>query len=283
MSSSSSKSVKDDYEKASNMAKDIEALGAKNTKFFRWKMELEDIFEDLNLSEKEKKRISISTTTGKLKESCTNIYFQNKKLSFEEFTSKIEKLIDNGKSSIKNLSKLENIKISNLTVNEFNSEYSDLLHGISDRDKPSVERQIFLYTKAFKRRTPIFNILLNKQPKSLEDAMNYALKAEETINEYESDDESDFYKSKKRTNFSRRRQSNSNNSRLFENKDKNEKSKQSKEESDLEALTKSFAEMKIHVCHRCNQKGHEERYCPNEMTDLNKAIASILSLQDHLN
>jgi len=38
------------------MAKEIAALGRRDTKFFRWKMKVEDIFEDLSLSEKEKRK-----------------------------------------------------------------------------------------------------------------------------------------------------------------------------------------------------------------------------------
>jgi len=44
------------------MAKEIASLGIRDTKFFRWKMEVEDIFEDLSLSEKEKKKVVILAT-----------------------------------------------------------------------------------------------------------------------------------------------------------------------------------------------------------------------------
>jgi len=62
--------ARSDYEKVSKMAKDVLLLGNKKTKFFKWKRDIEDITEDFNLTEKEKKRIILSTTTGNIHDLC---------------------------------------------------------------------------------------------------------------------------------------------------------------------------------------------------------------------
>jgi len=283
---SSNKIKENDYEKATLMAKEIAALGRRDTKFFRWKMEVEDIFEDLSLSEKEKKKIVILATYGKTKDRSIDIYYENKDLSLSDFISKIGEPFSNSKISNANLHKLEALKISKYSVKEFNKIFKELLLEISERDKPNEERLIFLYKKACKKRTPVFNALLTKQPKSLKDAYDIALKVEETIEPYVSDDEYDstqFNRIPKRRSFNRRKQNNLSEDKFNKVEKDRKKIDKDIQESDLEALTKSFAEMKIHVCHRCHEKGHEERFCPNEMSDLNKAIATIIQYQKHLN
>ncbi|KAL6592785.1 hypothetical protein U3516DRAFT_673294 [Neocallimastix sp. 'constans'] len=246
---SSNKIKENDYEKATLMAKEIAALGRRDTKFFRWKMEVEDIFEDLSLSEKEKKKIVILATYGKTKDRSIDIYYENKDLSLSDFISKIGEPFSNSKISNTNLHKLEALKISKYSVTEFNKIFKELLLEMSERDKPNEERLIFLYKKACKKRTPVFNELLTKQPKSLKDAYDIVLKVEETIEPYVSDDEYDstqFNRIPKRRSFNRRKQNNLSEDKFNKVEKDRKKIDKDIQESDLEALTKSFAEMKIH-------------------------------------
>jgi len=141
---SSNKIKENDYEKATLMAKEIAALGRRDTKFFRWKMEVEDIFEDLSLSEKEKKKIVILATYDKTKDRSIDIYYENKDLSLSDFISKIGEPFSNSKISNANLHKLEALKISKYSVKEFNKIFKELLLEISERNKPNEERLIFL-------------------------------------------------------------------------------------------------------------------------------------------
>jgi len=74
-----------------------------------------------------------------------------------------------------------------------------------------MKKDWYSYKKACKKRTPVFNALLTKQPKSLKDAYDIALKVEETIEPYVSDDEYDntqFNRIPKRRSFIRRKQNN---------------------------------------------------------------------------
>ncbi|ORY22798.1 hypothetical protein LY90DRAFT_515326 [Neocallimastix californiae] len=109
-------SGKTDYEKVSKMARDITALGSKKAKYFKWKRDLLDIFEDFTLSEKEKKRIVLSTTVNTTHELCEELYFEEKSMTAEEFINKIEEIIETDKISTFSSEKLEHTKIGKKNV-----------------------------------------------------------------------------------------------------------------------------------------------------------------------
>lgn len=112
------------------------------------------------------------------------------------------------------------------------------------------------------------------------------MKVEKTIKTYVSNDEyegTQFNRIPKKRSFIRRKQNNLSEDKFIKVDKDRKKVGKDIQESNLEALTKSFAKMKIHICHRCHEKGHGERFCPNEMSDLNKAITPIIQYQKYLN
>jgi len=208
---------KNDNEKATLMTEEIDSLGRKETKFFRWKMEVEDNFEDLSLSEKEKKKIVILATYSKTKDHSIDIYYENKDLSLSDFISKIGEPFSNSKISNANLHIFKALKTNKYSVKEFNKIFKELLLEI---DKSNKERLIFFYKKACKKRIPVFNALLTKQPKLLTDAYNITLKVEETIEPHVSDEEYEgtlFNRIPKRISFIRRKHNNLSEDKFIKN------------------------------------------------------------------
>ena len=97
--------------KSRKWQRDITALGSKKAKYFKWKRDLLDIFEDFTLSEKEKKRIVLSTTVDTTHELCEELYFEEKSMTDEEFINKIEEIIETDEISSFSSEKLEHTKI----------------------------------------------------------------------------------------------------------------------------------------------------------------------------
>ena len=57
-------------------------------------------------------------------------------------------------------------------------------------------------------------------------------------------------------------------------------------ESDIDKLTKDFAKMRLHVCYRCHQRGHDAKYCTNEISEENHRVLQLFNNQEqdtHLN
>ncbi|KAL6595858.1 hypothetical protein U3516DRAFT_787719 [Neocallimastix sp. 'constans'] len=221
------------------MTEEIDSLGRKETKFFRWKMEVEDNFEDLSLSEKEKKKIVILATYSKTKDHSIDIYYENKDLSLSDFISKIGEPFSNSKISNANLHIFKALKTNKYSVKEFNKIFKELLLEI---DKSNKERLIFFYKKACKKRIPVFNALLTKQPKLLTDAYNITLKVEETIEPHVSDEEYEgtlFNRIPKRISFIRRKHNNLSEDKFIKNeKDRKKTSKQSN--NHYNSISKTF-------------------------------------------
>ena len=167
--------------KSRKWQRDITALGSKKAKYFKWKRDLLDIFEDFTLSEKEKKRIVLSTTVDTTHELCEELYFEEKSMTDEEFINKIEEIIETDEISSFSSEKLEHTKIGKKNVRIFNLHFNDLLNEIKDKDKPSEFRLIVLYIKGLKEKRSLYSVMIAKKFDSLKQAMEFALRIDSRI------------------------------------------------------------------------------------------------------
>ncbi len=65
------------------------------------------------------------------------------------------------------------------------------------------------------------------------------------------------------------------------NKKKESNNNNNQVENDIDNITNQFAQMKLYVCNRCNQKGHIAKFCVNEIAPENLKI--IQQNNEHLN
>jgi len=277
------------------MTRDIIALGSKKAKYFKWKRDLLDIFEDFTLSEKEKKRIVLSTTVNTTHELCEELYFEEKSMTAEEFINKIEEIIETDKISTFSSEKLEHTKIGKKNVRIFNLHFNDLLNEIKDKDKPSESRLIVLYIKGLKENRSLYSVMIAKKFDSLKQAMEFALRIDSRIQVYEDEEENSNQNSNsnskylKKNNFNKQYYNKKNRSKSptknLDNRHINtSESSDQKYNSDLDKLTKKFANMSLHVCHRCSQKGHDAHICTNELSEHNKNLLDKFThIQNNLN
>lgn len=281
--------------KSRKWQRDITALGSKKAKYFKWKRDLLDIFEDFTLSEKEKKRIVLSTTVDTTHELCEELYFEEKSMTAEEFINKIEEIIETDKISTFSSEKLEHTKIGKKNVRIFNLHFNDLLNEIKDKDKPSEFRLIVLYIKGLKEKRSLYSVMIAKKFDSLKQAMEFALRIDSRIQVYEDEGEYSNQNSNsnskylKKNNFNKQYYNKKNRSKSptknLDNRHINtSESSDQKYNSDLDKLTKKFANMSLHVCHHCSKKGHEAHICTNKLSEHNKNLLDKFThIQNNLN
>jgi len=184
--------------------------------------------------------------------------------------------------------KLERIKIGKRTIRDYNLVFNDLLKEIKPNDKPTEARQIIYYIKGLKEKQNIYSLMILKKFDSLKQAMEQALKFESCVQMYEDNEDeynkSNITKKEKPSKYYNKNYSNNKPLKSYSTKNKSSSNynkyntnnsdniPKPKEESDLDKLTKEFANMSLHVCHRCYQKGHDARICTNELSSENKNL-----------
>jgi len=293
------------FQKAFKMAEKIFPLGSEKTSFSMWKNDVMDIIEDYELTEKEKKRVVLSCIDDKYRDRCHQVYHNNKNVKIEEFLEKIKRALGFDNISLRSLKKLQNLKIGNKSVNDYNNIFTLLLNDIETDDKPSDKTLLRMYIEGFKGRK-LQEYLIIKDLKKLEDAMNFAEKLEKGFLDY--DDESllrpynnassssfknhnnnyrnkkgDMFDNSKKSpfnnasfnynkSFNNSKNKNSYNNHQVNNNTNNSSKNNNKIESDIDKLTENFANMRLTVCHRCNQIGHIARFCTNDLSQENKAF-----------
>jgi len=282
------------FSKALKMAEKMYHLGHEKTSFSMWKEVILDIIEDYELTEKEKKRIVLASISDKYKDKCHHIYHSDKSLKYEDFIEKIKTELGFDNISTLSLKKLQNIKIGNKSVIDYNMKFSLLLKDVEEDERPSDKGTIRMYIDGFKGNR-LQEYLIVKDPQTLDEAMKFAQKLQKGFLEYE-----DSTSSKSTNNsFSRKNYNNSlknsNNNfsyntkkSTFSNPYNNEKGqdnqvKSSNKDSDIEKLTDDFAKMRLTVCYRCNQKGHIARFCTNDLSSENRALLNQYNNNERLN
>jgi len=132
-----------------------------------WRSDFLDITEDYTLSEKEKKRIVLSCISDKYKDMCHHLYHNDKNLKTEEFIDKIKNSLDFDNMSSQCLRKLQNIRVGNRTVNDYNMQFSLLLREVEEDVKPSEKVTLRMYIDGFKGKM-IQDYLIIRDPKKFE-------------------------------------------------------------------------------------------------------------------
>jgi len=286
------------FSKALKMAEKIYPLGHEKTSFSMWKEDILDIIEDYELKEKEKKRIVLASISDKYKDKCHHIYHSDRTLKNEDFIEKIKTSLGFDNISTLSLKKLQNIKIGNKSIIDYNMKFSLLLKDVEDDERPVEKCIIRMYIEGLKGKK-IQEYLIVKDPKTLEEAMKFAQKLQKGFSEYEEDssyrltNNSSLRKSHNNVfknnnnynhNYNNKKSTFSHNSNFYNNtKGQNTQTKSSNKDTDIEKLTDDFAKMRLTVCYRCNQKGHIARFCTNDLSSENRAILNQHNNNEHLN
>jgi len=278
----------DNFEKAFKIAKTFRKLGENNSTFSSWKNDIVELFEHYSLNEYEKKIIIKATVSMEYYDTCNDVCYANKDKDASTIMNEIKKQLGYGNTSTNNLNELEKICVKNNNVRQYNINFKKLLNGIENSDKPSQSRLVHYYIRGL-YGTRYYNTMVLKDCDTVENAIK---EVDKMVDSFEKFGDNNRYhkqnnhkqnnKNFNKNNNSQAFYSNYNNKKINNNQYKetnHNKPKSNTEESDVENITKQFAKMNLHLCHRCGNPGHIARFCTNELSPENLKYDFIPSIK----